>query len=55
MQEDSCPEYMQKAEDCLRAEEGRVGSYLHVNTKGKLMHKVLPACPPSQEQGPACP
>ena len=31
---------MQKAEDCLKAEEGRVAAYLHINSKGKLMNKV---------------
>ena len=40
LQEDSCPDYMQKAEDCLRAEEGRVAAYLHINSKTKLMNKV---------------
>ena len=31
---------MLKAEDCLRAEEGRVASYLHINSKTKLMSQV---------------
>ena len=35
---------MQKAEDCLKAEEGRVAAYLHINSKGKLMHKVPLCC-----------
>ena len=35
---------MQKAEDCLKAEEGRVAAYLHINSKGKLMHKVTLRC-----------
>ena len=41
VQEDSCPDYMLKAEDCLRAEEGRVASYLHINSKTKLMSQVF--------------
>lgn len=40
MQEDSCPDYMQKAEDALRAEEERVTNYLHVDTKPKLLAEV---------------
>ena len=40
LQEDSCPDYMLKAEDCLRAEEARVASYLHINSKTKLMSQV---------------
>ena len=47
LQEDSCPDYMLKAEDCLKAEEARVASYLHINSKAKLMTQVLllqPGC-----------
>ena len=40
MQEDSCPDYMQKAEDALRMEEERVTNYLHVDTKAKLLTAV---------------
>lgn len=40
MQEDSCPTYMQKAEDALRMEEERVTNYLHVDTKAKLLAEV---------------
>ena len=40
MQEDSCPDYMQKAEDALRMEEERVTNYLHVDTKSKLLAEV---------------
>lgn len=39
-QEDTCPDYMLKAEECLRAEEARVANYLHVNTKLKLLYQV---------------
>uniref|UniRef100_A0A383WLY6 Cullin family profile domain-containing protein n=1 Tax=Tetradesmus obliquus TaxID=3088 RepID=A0A383WLY6_TETOB len=38
--EDSCPEYMLKAEDCLRLEEERVDNYLHASTKPKLLREV---------------
>ncbi len=31
--QDSCPDYMLKAEDCLRLEEERVENYLHGSTK----------------------
>lgn len=40
MQEDSCPDYMLKAEDCLKAEEGRVTNYLHIGSKQKLLTQV---------------
>ena len=39
-QEDSCPDYMLKAEECLRAEEERVVHYLHASTKVKLLRAV---------------
>jgi hypothetical protein len=39
-QEDSSPDYLVKAEDCLRDEEERVNSYLHVSTKPKLLKEV---------------
>lgn len=39
-QEDSCPDYMQKAEDALRSEEERVTNYLHVDTKAKLLQEA---------------
>jgi Cullin family len=38
--EDSCPEYMVKAEECLRQEEDRVQHYLHISTKPKLLEQV---------------
>eukprot|EP00877_Chromochloris_zofingiensis_P005717 jgi/Chrzof1/15146/Cz09g29020.t1 len=38
--EDSCPDYMLKAEDCLRLEEERVDNYLHSSTKPKLLKEV---------------
>ena len=40
LQEDSCPDYMQKAEDALRMEEERVTNYLHVDTKAKLLQEA---------------
>lgn len=38
--EDSCPDYMQKAEEVLRAEEERVVNYLHIDSKQKLLQVV---------------
>ena len=43
IQEDSCPEFLQKAEDCLRAEEERVNHYLHQSSKARLLEKVRTA------------
>lgn len=40
IEEDSTPEYLAKAEECLRAEEGRVERYLHVDTKPKLLREA---------------
>ena len=40
IQQDSCPDYMLKAEDCLRAEEERVNNYLHQSSKTKLLEQV---------------
>ena len=40
VQEDSCPDYMKKAEDCLKTEENRVESYLHIESKPKLLSEV---------------
>jgi cullin 1 len=37
---DSCPEYMLKAEECLRQEEERVEAYLHPSTRGKLLREA---------------
>ncbi|KAL1318020.1 hypothetical protein HN51_070265 [Arachis hypogaea] len=37
---DSCPDYMLKAEDCLRRERERVTHYLHSSTEQKLVEKV---------------
>lgn len=39
-QEDSCPDYMLKAERRLELEEERVDHYLHVSTKDKLLKEV---------------
>jgi len=40
IQEDSCPDYMLKAEECLKAEEERVDGYLHIDSKPKLLEQV---------------
>ncbi|CAH8250975.1 unnamed protein product [Arabidopsis lyrata] len=39
-QEDSCPDYMRKAEECLKLEKERVTNYLHSTTEPKLLGKV---------------
>lgn len=33
IEQDSCPDYMQKADECLQKEEERVENYLHSSTK----------------------
>ncbi|GKB07711.1 cullin-1 isoform X2 [Tanacetum coccineum] len=38
--QDSCPDYMLKAEECLEKEKTRVGNYLHSSTEPKLIAKV---------------
>ncbi|XP_015087426.1 cullin-1-like [Solanum pennellii] len=38
--EDSCPDYMLKAEECLKKEKERVSNYLHVVSETKLLEKV---------------
>ncbi|KAH0640165.1 hypothetical protein KY285_036751 [Solanum tuberosum] len=38
--EDSCPDYMLKAEECLKKEKDRVSHYLHVLSETKLIEKV---------------
>jgi len=38
--QDSCPDYMLKAEECLKLEEERVENYLHNTTKSKLLKEV---------------
>lgn len=40
IEQDSCPDYMLKAEQCLKEEEERVDSYLHATTKSKLLKEV---------------
>ncbi|KAK9809634.1 hypothetical protein WJX73_009175 [Symbiochloris irregularis] len=40
IEEDSCPDYMLKAEERLKAEEGRVSNYLHINSRVKLLFQV---------------
>lgn len=38
--EDSCPDYMLKAEECLKREKERVSHYLHSSSELKLLEKV---------------
>uniref|UniRef100_A0A7S0WZR9 Cullin family profile domain-containing protein n=1 Tax=Chlamydomonas leiostraca TaxID=1034604 RepID=A0A7S0WZR9_9CHLO len=40
IEQDSCPDYMLKAEECLKLEEERVDNYLHSSTKIKLLKEV---------------
>eukprot|EP00271_Cylindrocystis_brebissonii_P012999 TRINITY_DN32537_c0_g1_i1.p1 TRINITY_DN32537_c0_g1~~TRINITY_DN32537_c0_g1_i1.p1 ORF type:complete len:749 (-),score=177.31 TRINITY_DN32537_c0_g1_i1:795-3041(-) len=40
IEEDSCPDYMQKADECLKKEQARVGHYLHASSETKLLEKV---------------
>lgn len=40
IQEDSCPDYMLKAEECLKRERDRVGHYLHASSEQKLLKEV---------------
>lgn len=41
MVEDSCPEYMFKAEECLQKEKERVAHYLHASTEPKLLEVTM--------------
>ncbi|KAJ4727625.1 cullin 1 [Melia azedarach] len=38
--EDSCPDYMIKAEECLKKERDRVSHYLHSSSEPKLVERV---------------
>ncbi|KAE8681172.1 Cullin-1 [Hibiscus syriacus] len=38
--DDSCPDYMLKAEECLKREKDRVSNYLHSSSEPKLLEKV---------------
>lgn len=40
IQEDSCPEYLIKSEECINREKARVKSYLHDSSEGKVLSKV---------------
>lgn len=40
IEQDSCPDYLIKAEQCLKEEEERVDNYLHSTTKQKLLKEV---------------
>ncbi|KAJ9696419.1 hypothetical protein PVL29_008573 [Vitis rotundifolia] len=37
---DSCPDYMLKAEECLKRERDRISHYLHISSEPKLVEKV---------------
>ncbi|KAM3357884.1 cullin-1 [Capsicum galapagoense] len=39
--EDSCPDYMLKAEECLKREKDRVSHYLHLSSETKLLELLL--------------
>ncbi|XP_043708658.1 cullin-1-like [Telopea speciosissima] len=38
--EDSCPDYLLRAEECLKREKERVSHYLHSSSEQKLLEKV---------------
>ncbi|XP_051129469.1 cullin-1-like [Andrographis paniculata] len=38
--DDSCPDYMLKAEECLKREKDRVAHYLHSSSETKLLERV---------------
>ncbi|XP_016700735.1 cullin-1 isoform X3 [Gossypium hirsutum] len=38
--DDSCPDYMLKAEECLKREKDRVSHYMHSSSEPKLLEKV---------------
>ncbi|CAN0841873.1 CUL1 [Linum grandiflorum] len=40
IQDDSCPAYMLKSEECLKKERDRVANYLHSSSEGKLVERV---------------
>jgi cullin 1 len=40
IEENSCPEYLIKAEECLGKEKERVGFYLHASSETKLLKEV---------------
>eukprot|EP00955_Chlamydomonas_euryale_P100750 365303-Chlamydomonas_euryale.AAC.37 len=40
IEQDSCPDYMCKAEQCLKEEEERIEKYLHTSTRPKLLKEV---------------
>jgi len=37
---DTCPEYMAKAEECLRSEKERVDAYMHPSSESKLLREA---------------
>ncbi|XP_022727593.1 cullin-1 isoform X6 [Durio zibethinus] len=40
IEDDSCPDYMLKSEECLKKERDRVSHYLHSSSETKLLEKV---------------
>lgn len=40
IEEDSCPEYLLKSEECINKEKARVKGYLHDSSESKLLSKV---------------
>jgi cullin 1 len=40
IEEDSCPDYMLKAAECLKREKERVDHYLHASSEQKLLEIV---------------
>ena len=52
-QEDSTPDYLGKAEGCIHEEEARVSSYLHQQTKPKLLKEVRRRPPVAPANGAA--
>lgn len=40
IEEDSCPDYMLKSEECLKREKDRVANYLHSSSEQKLLDKA---------------
>ncbi|XP_047255342.1 cullin-like protein 3 [Capsicum annuum] len=42
--EDSCPDYILKAKECLKKEKDRVSHYLHVSSETKLLEVSIGIC-----------
>ncbi len=55
IEQDSCPDYMQKAEEHIKLEEDRVDSYLHSSTKVSRSRRAVFVAPSAHPQSaPAC-